>query len=83
MPAFDCSGNRWVSLKIAYQTAGNKKQPQVPTGHSCGVMYDARRKLIWGVDTNSNVYVLRLELKTADPQEISAPAAPPADPAGK
>jgi hypothetical protein len=29
-------------------------------------MHDARRKLIWGVDTNSQVFVLRLEPDRAD-----------------
>ena len=29
-------------------------------------MFDPTRKLIWGTDTNSQVYVLRLDLKQAD-----------------
>jgi len=29
-------------------------------------MYDKKRKLFWAVDTNSRVYVLRLDPKTAD-----------------
>ncbi len=69
-PAYDCAANKWVALKIAHQTAGEKKHPQVPTGHSCGVMYDARRKLIWGVDTNGGVYVLRLDAKAAGVTEL-------------
>ena len=28
-------------------------------------MFDARRKLVWGTDANSQVYVLRLDAKTA------------------
>ena len=69
-PAFDCAANRWVSLKLQYATAGDRKDPQTPRGHSCGVMYDARRKLIWGTDTNSSVYVLRLEAKSAELAEL-------------
>ncbi len=42
----------------------------MPVGHSCGVMYDARRKLLWGVDTNSTVYVLRLDLKAVEATEL-------------
>ncbi|HOX07286.1 MAG TPA: kelch repeat-containing protein [Planctomycetota bacterium] len=69
-PAYDCATNKWVALKIGYQTAGDKKSALVPLGHSCGVMYDVRRKLVWGVDTNSNVFVLRLDAKAADAAEL-------------
>jgi len=31
-------------------------------------MYDARRKVFWAVDTNSKVFVLRLDPKSADLQ---------------
>jgi len=30
------------------------------------MMYDAKRKVFWAVDTNSQVYVLQLDVKTAD-----------------
>ena len=72
-PAFDCANNRWVSLKVAYTTAGEKKNPITPRGHSSGIVFDQKRKLIWGVDAGCNVYVLRLDLKTADLAEIAAP----------
>jgi hypothetical protein len=33
---------------------------------SLGLMVDQKRKLYWAVDTNSNVYVLRLDVASAD-----------------
>jgi hypothetical protein len=61
-PAYDCAGNRWVSLQIGGDDPSGKKGRNV----SLGLMYDAARKLFWAVDTNSNVYVLRLDVATAD-----------------
>ncbi|MBM4033332.1 MAG: hypothetical protein FJ291_16335 [Planctomycetes bacterium] len=75
-PAYDCAANRWVSLKIAYEVekrGDRKPTPLTPRGpgHSCGVMYDARRKLIWGVDTyHCQPYALRLDPKAADIAEM-------------
>ena len=57
----------WVMLDIKYATGerfGNTTRA-FPHSRSDGLMYDARRKLIWGTDTNSQVYVLRL-----DPDQI-------------
>jgi hypothetical protein len=31
-------------------------------------MFDPKRRLVWGTDTNSQVYVLRLELASAEPK---------------
>jgi hypothetical protein len=61
-PAYDCAANRWVSLRIAGD------DPSGPQGRnvSLGMMYDAKRKLFWAVDAKSNVFVLRLEVDTAD-----------------
>ena len=61
-PAYDCASDRWVSLKIGGDDPSGKKGRNV----SLGMMYDAKRKLFWAVDTNSNVYVLRLDLASAD-----------------
>ena len=47
-PAFDCAGNRWVSLKVGYGTSGEKKVPMTPRGHSSGIVFDPKRNLIWG-----------------------------------
>ncbi|HEV3026461.1 MAG TPA: hypothetical protein VG457_02755, partial [Planctomycetota bacterium] len=61
-PAFDCAGGRWVSLKIGGEDPSGQKGRNV----SLGMMFDAKRNLFWAVDTNSNVFVLRLEVPAAD-----------------
>jgi hypothetical protein len=61
-PAYDCAGDRWVSLKIGGDDPSGKKGRNV----SLGMMVDAKRKLYWAVDTNSNVFVLRLDVAAAD-----------------
>ena len=65
-PAYDPAANRWISLAIG------GKDPNGPKGRnvSLGMMYDKKRKLFWAVDTNSRVYVLRLEPKTAAPKPL-------------
>jgi len=61
-PAYDCAGNRWVLLDIKYQLErrGGRTTRLFPHGRSCGIVFDEKRRLIWGTDTNSQVYVLRL-----------------------
>jgi len=64
--AYDCERNRWVSLRINYET--DKRGPLAPTAvrRSVGLACDARRRLIWGVDTNRiRVFVLRFDAKAA------------------
>ena len=65
-PAYDCRANRWISLRITGADPSGKKGRNV----SLGLMYDAGRRLFWAVDTNSRVYVLSLEPKTADPRPL-------------
>lgn len=61
-PAYDCAGNRWVSLKLTGDDPNGKAGRNV----SLGLMYDARRKRFWAVDTDSKVFVLRLDPRSAD-----------------
>jgi len=61
-PAYDGAGDRWVSLKLGGDDPSGKKGRNV----SLGMQYDAKRKLFWAVDTNSNVFVLRLDVAAAD-----------------
>jgi sialidase-1 len=61
-PAFDCATNRWITLALGGTDPSGKAGRNV----SLGLMYDAKRKLFWAVDTNSQVYVLRLDVKSAD-----------------
>ncbi len=69
--AYDCAGNRWVSLKL-----GGKIHPVDPRGRgmarnvSLGLMYDARRSLLWATDTLNKIYVLRIDVKTADVEPL-------------
>jgi hypothetical protein len=65
-PAYDPGTNRWLSLKITGDDPSGKAGRNV----SLGMMYDATRKLFWATDTNSQVYVLRLDPKTADAQPM-------------
>jgi hypothetical protein len=59
-PAYDPDTNRWLALKIG------GTDPSGPRGRnvSLGLMYDPARKRFWAVDTNSQVYVLRLDRKS-------------------
>ena len=61
-PAYDPAGNRWISLKLTGDDPSGAKGRNV----SLGLMYDARRRLFWAVDTNSQVYTLRLDPAAAD-----------------
>ncbi len=65
-PAYDPAGNRWVSLRIGGEDPSGPKGRNV----SLGLMYDAKRKLFWAVDTRSEVFVLRLDPKAADLQPM-------------
>jgi hypothetical protein len=74
-PAYDCAANRWVGLDLKYAVTKGDGRPrrEMPEGHSAGVMYDPKRQLIWGTDTNSQAYVLRLDVKAADPHVLPTP----------
>jgi len=65
-PAYDCAGDRWISLKIG------GRDPSGPRGRdpSLGMVYDPKRKLFWAVDARSRVYVLRLDPETADLRDL-------------
>jgi len=69
--AYDGAGNRWVSLTIEYERG--KERPLAPTAvhRSVGLVYDARRNRLWGVDTNRlRVFVLRFDPDKADVQPL-------------
>ena len=70
--AYDCATDKWVSLDLGYEV-GKNKRPAHPAGpgHSCGLLFDAKRKIIWGIDTHDcRVYALHLELKGADVKTV-------------
>lgn len=61
-PAYDCASDRWVSMALVGDDPSGEKGRNV----SLGLMYDAKRKLFWAVDTNSQVYVLRIDPAQGD-----------------
>jgi hypothetical protein len=61
-PAYDCLTNNWISLRIAGDDPSGPKGRNV----SLGLVFDERRGLFWAVDTNSEVYVLKLLTGRAD-----------------
>ncbi len=67
-PAYDCANNRWITLDINYTTQQRSGAAvrKFPHARSDALMFDARRKLIWGVDTNGQVYALRLDPGSAN-----------------
>lgn len=75
-PAYDCQTNRWLLLDIGYSTGKRygRTTRAFPHSRSDGLMFDAKRKLIWGTDTNSQVYVLRLDMKTVKQQPLASDA---------
>lgn len=62
MAAYDPAGNRWVSLTVGGDDPFGKSGRNV----SLGMVYDPKRKLLWAVDTRSQVFVLRLDASQAD-----------------
>jgi hypothetical protein len=68
-PAYDCAQNKWVSFKITGDDPSGKAGRNV----SLGLMYDARRDLFWAVDARSEVFVLRLDPKSADAADLTVP----------
>ena len=65
-PAYDPEANRWITLKLGGSDPSGPKGRNV----SLGLMPDAKRKLFWAVDTNGKVFVLRLDLASADPRPL-------------
>jgi hypothetical protein len=72
-PVYDCATNRWQALKLAGDDPSGKTGRNV----SLGLLYDARRRLFWAVDAQSRVFVLRLDVKTADSQDLRLPEPKP------
>jgi len=61
-PAFDCAGNRWVSLKIVGDDPSGAKGRNV----SLGLMWHRKSGLFWAVDAKSQVFALRLDVAKAE-----------------
>ena len=65
-PLYDCAKNAWFGVELA----GSDPVGKGTFNNSMGLMYDPNRKLIWAVGQNSHVHVLRLDLTTAQTQEL-------------
>lgn len=61
---YDCAADAWLELK---DTAKEVKPGRFEPGYgvSWGVDWDPKRKLLWGVDSPGNVYVMRFDRKSA------------------
>lgn len=72
-PAFDCKHNRWVTLDLKYSVGERygRTTRAFPHTRSDGLMFDPARKLIWGTNTNSQVYMLRLDLERANAKPLN------------
>jgi hypothetical protein len=55
---YDCARNAWFRASLSSDLPDVTRHPS----YNLGVMYDSRRKLVWAVDTNCEVYVLRVDL---------------------
>jgi hypothetical protein len=63
---YDCAKNAWFHAVIPSDEPDIGKHPD----YNLGVMYDQTRKLVWAVDTNSLVYVLRLDISSLNLQPL-------------
>lgn len=75
-PIYDCAANAWRAALLAGSDPVGKDY-----NFGLGLMYDARRKLVWAADSYANIWALRLDLRAADLKPIGAtPEDRPANP---
>ena len=68
-PIYDCRANAWrLALLAGADPIGDPKGRSAGNSFSAslGLMYDAKRKLVWAVDSGTTVWALRLDLSAAD-----------------
>jgi hypothetical protein len=73
---FDCEKNAWKAVLLSGDDpiSGPKgRAAQNAFSAELGLMHDAKRRLIWAVDSHTNVFALRLDLKTADSISLAEP----------
>ena len=56
---YDCGKNAWFKTALPSDTPPITKEGS----YNIGVMYDPRRGLVWAVNTNSQVFVLRFDAR--------------------
>jgi hypothetical protein len=64
--AYDCANNAWLGLNLAGPDLIGKQV----FNNSVGLLYDPNRKLVWALGQRSEVWVLRVDPKTADLQPL-------------
>lgn len=57
---YDCAKSAWLKTTLPSDVPDLSRHPS----YNLGVMHDPRRNLVWAVDTNCNIYVLRLDAAT-------------------
>jgi hypothetical protein len=58
---YDCGKNAWFKTDL-----DSDKPPITKEGsYNIGVMFDPQRQLVWGVNTHSQVFVLKFDAKSA------------------
>ncbi len=61
--AYDPGKNRWVLLDLARDPKGGKVLGQLG-GVDIGLMYDAKRDLLWAQSSSQNMFVIRIDPKS-------------------
>lgn len=64
--AYHCANNAWKGVKFAGPDVIGKQV----FNNSIGITYDANRNLVWALGQHSEVWMLRLDPKTADLQPL-------------
>ncbi len=67
---YDCAANKWRVCDFPGDDPLSNRGKKAAHSVSMGMMYDTRRKLIWVVDTNSQLTVLKFDPKTAALQDL-------------
>ena len=63
---YDCGKNAWFKTVLPSDTPPITKEGS----YNIGVMYDPQRNLVWAVNTNSQVFVLKFDVKSANLEEV-------------
>jgi Galactose oxidase, central domain len=64
-PVYDCKANKWRLLYAGSLSVG-KGRTQGVEGRGRGMVYDARRKLVYVMTEQGDAYALKVDPKTAD-----------------
>jgi Galactose oxidase, central domain len=68
---YDCARDQWLKMPNPCSKPDKRGRIHPGYGVSTGVEWDARRKLLWLVQTNGSVYAMRYQPKSAGLQPIA------------